>query len=85
MSIKYAIQSLGFIGLLGFGVGLYGYWQSLSIRRAMEQSGDTSKLPALHILTITTEIALWGGMALMLVSLFFYFLYRRWSKNGHAS
>jgi hypothetical protein len=83
MSTKYGIQISIFIGFLGFGVGLYGYWQALGIRRAIERSGDTSKLAALHILTITTEIALWGGLALMLISLIIYFLYRRWSRADH--
>lgn len=83
MSTKYGIQSLGFIGILAFGTGLYGYWQALEIRRAMEQSGDVSKLAALHILTITTKIALGGGLALMLMALIFYFIRRRWNRDAH--
>jgi len=85
MSTKYCIQSLGFIGLLGFGIGLYGYWQTIAVRRVLEDGGDTSKQPALHVLAIVSQIGLWGGLALMLMSLIFYFLYRRWSKNGHAN
>lgn len=83
MSTKYGIQSLGFIGLLAFGAGLYGYWQALEIRRTVEQSGDVSKLAALHILTITSEIELGIGTALMLMALIFYLIRRRWNRNAH--
>ena len=85
MSTIYGIISLGFIGFLGLCVGLFGYWQSVSARHAMEQAGDTSKVAALHILTITTGIALWGGLALLLLSVLLYFLYRRWRSDSHAA
>jgi len=85
MSTIYGIISLGFIGLLGFCVGLFGYWQSVGARHAMEQAGDTSKVAALHILTITSGIALWGGLAMMTLSALLYFLYRRWRRDDHAA
>lgn len=85
MSTIYGIISLGFIGFLGFCVGLFGYWQSVDARHAMERAGDTSRLAALHILTITSGIALWGGLAVMTLSALFYFLYRRWRKDDRAA
>ena len=81
MSLTYGIFSMGLIGFLGFCVGLFGYLQSVEARRAMEASGDHSKLAALHILTITSGISLWGGLAIFSMSALLYYIYRRWKKD----
>src|SRR5450432_1003757 len=72
MSTKYGILSLGFIGCLAVVAGAY-YLHSLH--------GVQGHESIVRMQIILTRILLFGGLATMVISAFFYWLYIKW-KNG---
>jgi hypothetical protein len=81
MSAKYGILSVGFVGCFGFVAGLSYYFMASRLYHTALDAGDQTHEPAFKIMFLAARILLIGGLAVMIVSLICYLLYRKWEKN----
>jgi hypothetical protein len=82
MSTKYGILSVGVIGCLGFVAGLIYYLTASRLHTALGAGAQTHET-VFRIMFLGAKVLLFGGLAVMIVSLFCYMLYRKWEKKNH--
>ena len=68
---------LGIPALCGLVAGLFYYPKALALSRAALESGDHAQIISSHILTICSEILLFGGLAVTLICIAGYLVCRK--------